>query len=236
MKIQYCVDYEEMSRLSSDAIISGLRKNPGQSICTATGNSPMGVYQNLAAECAIEPKIFEKLRIIKLDEWGGIPSTDPNSCETFLREKILFPLHISSDRYISFESDSPNPMNECERIRKELSNNGPVDVCILGLGTNGHIGFNEPAETLIPSCHVAKLSENSLQHQMVDTMKSKPQYGLTLGMADILRSKKIILLVSGSEKQNVIAKLLSKQITTQLPASFLWLHDDVECIVDSKAL
>uniref|UniRef100_UPI0035937362 6-phosphogluconolactonase n=1 Tax=Pricia sp. TaxID=2268138 RepID=UPI0035937362 len=114
--------------------------------------------------------------------------------------------------------------------------NGPIDICILGLGKNGHIGFNEPAKTLTPFCHVAKLSEKSLQHSMANTMKPKPAYGLTLGMADILRSKKIILLLTGSDKQDIIFKLLSKEITTQLPASFLWLHHDVSCFIDSNAL
>ncbi len=236
MKIQYCVDYQEMSRLCSDAIVSGIRKNPAQSICTATGNSPMGIYQNLAAAYSDGPEIFEKLRIIKLDEWGGIPSSDPNSCETFIQEKILLPLGIPSDRYVSFKSDSPSPKKECERIQREIRDNGPIDVCILGLGTNSHIGFNEPGEALTPFCHVAKLSEKALRHQMVDTMDSKPQYGLTLGMADILRSKKIILLLTGPNKQNVISNLLSQQITTHLPASFLWLHPNVECYVDSNAL
>ncbi len=236
MKIHYCVDYQEMSRLCSDAIVSGVRKNPEQSICTATGNSPMGVYQNLAAAYSDKPEIFRKLRIIKLDEWGGIPSSDPNSCETFVQEKILRPLGIPSDRYVSFKSDSPSPKKECERIQREIRDNGRIDVCILGLGTNGHIGFNEPAETLTPFCHVAKLSEKTLRHQMADTMGSIPQYGLTVGMGDILQSEKIVLLLTGSNKQNVISELLLKRITTRLPASFLWLHHNVECYIDSTAL
>src|SRR5680860_1784310 len=92
-------------------------KKPAQSICTATGNSPMGVYQNLVAAYSYEPEIFGKLRIIKLDEWGGIPSSDPNSCETFVQEEILRPLGIPSDRYVSFKSDSPFPKKECKRIQ-----------------------------------------------------------------------------------------------------------------------
>ena len=236
MKIHYCTDYGEMSRLSSDSIVSGLREKPGQLICAATGNSPMGIYRNLAASYLDEPEVFGKLRLIKLDEWGGIPSSDPNSCETFVQEKILQPLHISSDRYIAFKSDPASPKKECDRIQKEIRHNGPIDVCILGLGKNGHIGFNEPAETLAPYCHVARLSQQSLQHDMANTMKIKPSYGLTLGMGDILRSKKIILLLTGSDKAGVVAQLLSKQIKTQLPASFLWLHVNVECYIDSKAL
>ncbi len=236
MKIQYCADYAEMSRLCGEAIVSGLQENPGQLMCTATGNSPAEVYQHLADAYLREPKKFGNVRILKLDEWGGIPSADPNSCETFIKERLLRPLHISSDRYISFQSNPASPEKECERIQREIGRNGPIDTCILGLGKNGHIGFNEPADNLIPFCHVAKLSEKSLEHQMVNTMEPKPSYGLTIGMADILQSKKIILLLTGTGKQDVISKLLSKRITTQLPASLLWLHQDVECYIDSTAL
>ncbi len=205
-------------------------------MCTATGNSPVGVYRHLADAYLHEPKSFENVRILKLDEWGGIPFADPNSCETFIIEKLLRPLHISSDRYISFHSNPASPEMECERIQREIGRNGPIDICILGLGKNGHIGFNEPASTLTPFCHVAKLSEKSLQHTMAKTMKPKPHYGLTLGMANILRSKKILLLLAGPDKQHIISQLLAKRITTQLPASFLWLHPNVECYIDAMAL
>jgi len=236
MNIQYCADFGETSRLCGAAILFGIRENPGQLICTATGNSPTGVYRHLADAYPIEPERFGKLRILKLDEWGGIPSTDPHSCETFIREKLLTPLHISPDRYISFKGDTASPKKECERIQGEIVSHGPIDTCILGLGKNGHIGFNEPAEALTPFCHVARLSRQSLEHGMTKAMEHKPGYGLTLGMADILRSKKIILLLTGSGKQEMISKLLSKKITTRLPASFLWLHPDVRCYVDSAAL
>ncbi|NNE76048.1 MAG: galactosamine-6-phosphate isomerase, partial [Pricia sp.] len=152
------------------------------------------------------------------------------------QQNIAIPLDISAHRYISFASNPLFPEKECERIQKELLQEGPVDICILGLGRNGHIGFNEPSEYLHPHCHVAKLSQESLQHQMADTMEIKPSYGLTLGMADILQSKKIVLLLTGSNKGKVISQFLSKQITTQLPASFLWLHPNVTCYIDATAL
>lgn len=236
MKIQYCSDYEKMTQSCNDSLIADLKEKKRQFICAATGNSPKGVYEKLAITYKDEPGLFEKLKVIKLDEWGGIPASDPNSCETFIQERILRPLNISSNRYISFESNPASPEKECERIQKEIQKNGAIDICILGLGKNGHIGFNEPANELTPFCHVARLSDESLQHQMVNSMKNRPAYGLTLGMADILQSKKIILLLTGSNKKKVIDKLLTKQITPQLPASFLWLHQNVVCYVDSNAI
>lgn len=236
MKIKHCSDYRDMSRLCADSLISDIRIDSEQLICTATGNSPQGVYENLADHHRAEPKEFDRLRIVKLDEWGGIPAEDPGSCERFIQEKLLRPLDIEANRYIGFNSNPESAEAECERVQEVLQQYGPIDVCILGLGKNGHIGFNEPAEILKPYCHVAQLSTESLQHQMVATMKNKPGYGLTLGMANILQSKKIMLLVTGSGKKGIISKLLSRAITTTLPASFLWLHPNVECYIDASAL
>ena len=161
---------------------------------------------------------------------------DPGSCETYIQDNILQTLNIGKERYISFDSNPESPEKECDRIRKELEQQGPIDICLLGLGQNGHIGLNEPAASLIPHCHVASLSEASLHHQMTGMMSSKPGYGLTLGMTDILLSKKIMLLITGAGKKDVIAQLMSKKISTWLPASLLWEHADVECFVDLSAV
>ena len=236
MNIQYCSDYNEMSQMSCDSIVSDLNKNPKQLICTATGNSPTGTYEKLAIVFKEDPKLFNELKVIKLDEWGGIDSNELGSCESYIKEKILQPLAIPQQRFISFNSNPVSPQKECERIQFEIQKKGPIDICILGLGQNGHIGFNEPTNTLTPNCHVAELTTDSLKHQMINAINKKPTYGLTLGMADILQSKKIILLISGRKKKEVIKKLLSKQITTNLPASFLWLRSQVDCYIDSNSV
>ena len=236
MKIQYCSDYNTMSQLSCDSIVSGLRKRPRQLICMSTGNSPTGTYERLVKVFTNHPKLFKELIITKLDEWGGIDSKEPSSCESYIQEKILQPLAIPPNRYISFKSNPVSPQKECDRIQIEIQKKGPIDICILGLGQNGHIGFNEPANTLTAHCHVAELTADSLNHQMINALNKKPTYGLTLGMADILQSKKIILLLTGAKKKEVIKKLLSKQITTNLPASFLWLHNQVECYIDANSV
>lgn len=236
MKIQYCNDYNALSQLSCDSIVSDLRKRPRQMICMSTGNSPTGTYERLVNVFNDHPKYFDELIIAKLDEWGGIDPNEPSSCESYIQEKIVQPLGIPQNRYISFQSNPDSPKKECDRIQIEIQKKGPIDICILGLGQNGHIGFNEPAYTLTPNCHIAELTADSLNHQMINTLNKKPTYGLTLGMADILQSKKIILLLTGAKKKEVIKKLLSKQITTKLPASFLWLHNQVECYIDAKSV
>lgn len=236
MKIHYCANYDQMSQLAFIKVISDLKKNPKQLMCVATGNSPIGIYGKLADSHRNDPGNFKKLTIVKLDEWGGISSDDPNSCETFIQQKLLQPLNISEDRYISFKSNPGSPEDECKRIENELQQSGSIDICILGLGINGHIGFNEPTDSLNPFVHVAQLSKDSLQHQMIQFMDNKPKYGLTLGMSSIIQSKKIILIISGLNKKNIINKLLSGRITTQLPATFLWLHPNVECYIDLNSL
>ncbi|MCP4974820.1 MAG: galactosamine-6-phosphate isomerase [Maribacter sp.] len=236
MNIKYCSDYNEMSQLSCDSIVSDLKKSPKQLICTATGNSTTGTYENLAKAFNNDSRLFNELIIAKLDEWVGIEPNGLGSCESYIQEKILQPLEIPQNRYISFKSNPVSPQKECERIQIEIQKKGPIDICILGLGKNGHIGFNEPTNTLTPNCHLVELTTDSLNHQMINDLNIKPTYGLTLGMADILQSKKIILLLTGLEKKEIIKELLSKQISTNLPASFLWLHNRVECYIDSNSV
>jgi len=101
---------------------------------------------------------------------------------------------------------------------------------------NGHLALNEPAEYLQPFCHKAELSEQSLRHPMASEMQIKPAYGLTLGMADIFCSKMIIILINGQQKKRMVSKFLSKKITSLVPASFLWLHPNVICLIEKDAL
>lgn len=236
MNVHNCPGYREMSLMASESLLSDIKGKPNLLICTATGNSPIGLYKNLSDAYSRSPQIFRDVRIIKLDEWGGIPASEPDSCETFIQQKILRPLKVSNDRYISFKSDPPEPEGECIRIHNEILDKGPIDVCILGLGKNGHIGFNEPASALHPYPHVAELSQESLQHNMTRSMDRRPTYGLTLGMANILQSKKIVLLLTGDGKKDIIEALMTKKVTSGLPASFLWLHPQVECFVDRSCL
>jgi galactosamine-6-phosphate isomerase len=161
---------------------------------------------------------------------------NPGTCESFLQKHLIGPLEIDSKRYISFQSDPKDPDKECTRIEDELQKKGPVDICILGLGMNGHLALNEPGNFLESNIHIAKLSELTLTHSMVQQMSALPSYGLTLGMKDILESSLILLLISGVKKKNITAEFLKKNITTELPASFLWLHSNVVCLIDREAL
>lgn len=236
MKIIPCSDYDDMSQLAAKSVLAELKQYSGQLLCPASGNSAIGVYKKLDQAINEDPFIFRDLRILMLDEWYGLASKNPNSCDAFMQKHIIQPLSISKERYFSFDSNAPDPELECDQMAETLSKQGPIDICILGLGKNGHLGFNEPSENLSPHCHVAALSESSMEHAMIADMDNPPESGLTLGMEDILQSKKIILLLCGNSKREVIEKLLSKKINTQLPASLLWQHPNAECYLDLGAI
>jgi len=236
MRISKCKDYQEMSRKAASLVLEDIKKKPELLLCTATGSSPEGLYRELATNAEKEKELFKQLRILKLDEWGGITKNHPVSCEYFLREKLLTPLGIPRERYISFASDPENPAGECSRISSLVETQGPIDICILGLGANGHLALNEPAAQLEPQAHVASLTEESLHHPMIASLEQKPSYGLTLGMEEILSSRLIIMLVSGKGKKQIAEKFLEGTISTKLPASFLWEHPNVECLVDRRVL
>ncbi|PPL04745.1 galactosamine-6-phosphate isomerase [Parapedobacter indicus] len=236
MYISYYDSQEAMSQRACDAITAQLAQKPDSLLCAATGGSPSRTYALLHHEAGQRPGLFAQMKLIKLDEWGGLPPNHPASCETYLQTQLIKPLGISRDRYLAFQSDAADPAKECTRIQQELSRSGPIDLCILGLGVNGHIAFNEPSDGLQATCHVAELSGQSLQHAMVADMTAKPAYGYTLGMADILQAKQIILLITGKHKEKATRDLFSGKITSHLPASFLSLHPNAFCLIDRQAV
>jgi galactosamine-6-phosphate isomerase len=236
MNVVYCEDYDSLSLQAAALVIHEIEQQRSLLLCPASGNSPSGLYDELARKAKADRKLFAELNVIMLDEWGGLAPHDPASAGHYLRTRLLDPLGIPPERYISFASSSEEPNRECERVRSDLAQRGPIDLCILGLGVNGHIGFNEPGPFLKPHCHVAQLTEETRAHAMVRSATSKPHFGFTLGMQEILASQKIVLLVAGATKKRAVTALLSEKISTDTPASFLWLHDNVDCMIDRSVL
>jgi galactosamine-6-phosphate isomerase len=175
------------------------------------------------------------MHVLQIDEWGGLKPGDPATCEADLRTKVLEPLGITRDHYQGFRTDAHDPEEECARIARWLAANGPIDVCILGLGGNGHVAMNEPANALTPHAHVAALAASSRKHAMLKDLAKKPRYGFTLGMTDILCSRRILLLVNGKRKRSALKQLTRPRVTPRFPASFLWLHPDATVLCDREA-
>ncbi len=227
--------YAEMSGQAADLVLSALKQNPRLLLCASAGGTPTGMYERLAAAYSRTPKLFSKLRVIQIDEWAGLSANHPVSCKSDLEQKLTGPLRVSADRFISFDTAARNPEHECRRMAYWLAANGPIDICILGLGANGHIAMNEPGKDLIPGVHPARLTPSSRKHGMLANLAKKPKAGFTLGMADILRSRQVLLVVSGSSKRQILKRLLKPRVSTSLPASFLWLHANAVVICDREA-
>lgn len=227
---------KHIAPFTADRIEATLQHKPDAVFCAATGASPLTTYRELARRASSAPESFARFRLVKLDEWGTLSADDPASCEAYLRQELVSPLKISEDRYLAFAGNAPDPTAECARIDRQLDRWGRIDLSILGLGVNGHIGFNEPADALSETAHVAKLSDASLNHAMLTRTSAKPTHGLTLGMGQLLRSRQIILIVQGKTKTDPMHRLLTKQISTEFPASLLWLHPDFTIVTDREAL
>jgi len=233
--ISLCGDAESLSRKAVKRILAALGDKPDLLLCAAGGSTPLRTYELLARRCARCPAIFRRLRVVKLDEWGGLTTEDPGTCDQQLQTCLLRPLGVSGKRYVGFDSNPSNPQRECERVRRCLASEGPIDLCVLGLGMNGHVAMNEPAPSLQPQAHVARLADVTLLHPMLANSKLKPTFGLTLGMSEILSAREILLLVSGTKKRGPMRQFMQRKISTQFPASFLWLHPNWTLLCDRDA-
>ena len=231
MRFTVLPDREALDREAAALIWEAAGAKPDLLICLASGDTPTGTYGLLAAA----PERLASARFIQLDEWAGVGADDPASCAAYLEHTIRSPLAVPPERWIGFRGDAPDAAAECRRLAAALAAAGPIDLCILGLGRNGHLGLNEPAASFDPFCHVATLAEQSRTHPMLAGTAAPVRQGLTLGLGDILRARRILLLVSGAAKRAPMLRLAEQSVTPQLPASFLWLHGDAVCLCDEDA-
>jgi galactosamine-6-phosphate isomerase len=148
---------ENASRFAGRTLALLLRDKPNLLLCAATGGSPARTYEEFVDAVMADPALLHPLRLLKLDEWGGLAMDDRATCEAYLRERLVDPLRIPEERFISFRSDALSPAVECHRIERWLLDHGPIDVCVLGLGLNGHLGFNEPAHLMLPGFPMRRL-------------------------------------------------------------------------------
>ena len=235
MTIRIEKDYEAMSKSAAEYICSALDKKPDLLLCTASGFTPTGTYKELAKKYNEIPSLFDHLRVMKLDEWVIDDLNDPSTCETYLKKNLLTPLHIDHHRYFACDSNPVSTEHECQKMNEILEEQGPIDICILGLGINGHLGFNEPADKLHLNWHCTNLTTDSLAHSMLRS-EIKPKKGISLGIGGIFGSKRVLLLVSGKQKQEVLKYFFEQKISTYLPASLLWLHQNATLICDEEAI
>jgi galactosamine-6-phosphate isomerase len=190
----------------------------------------------MSAHKNLHPEFGEQLRVIKLDEWGGLEPNSPFTSELDVQQKFVQPMGIPADRYWTIDPDTSDPEGACLKMEQVLEREGPLDICILGIGVNGHIALNEPGDTHQLPYHVCELAPSTLANGMLKTLKQPPSFGMTIGLRGIMQSKLILLFIAGSGKKEAFERLKDPRVSGQFPASYLWLHPNVQVLVDQRAV
>lgn len=229
MKIINCSDYEQMSIQGAKILINEVTSNPSAVLCIATGGSPKRMYEIFVEEINEKKIDLSNVTFLKLDEWYGVKPEDNCTCTKFIKDNLLDKLYMQP-KFVEFISNG-DVETELNKINEFIENN-PIDVMILGLGMNGHLGLNEPSDTLNYKCYQVKLNEKTKTHDMTKgfTLES----GLTIGLEGIFKSKQVLMVVTGDRKEDAYKAFMSQNITTQVPASLLWLHYNCTTLIDDS--
>ena len=220
-----CASEGEAAERAFEVIRDCIQANPQSHLCLATGASPLGAYRRVAEESLAGRLDASRVRITKLDEWIGIPMAHEASCESYLRKEVLGPWSVPEAQYLAFDSEQDDQIFECRRIENRLETLPPFDLCVLGVGSNGHLGLNEPANSLVMGPHIAELAPTTRYRPMLQG--TVLTHGLTLGIGNILGSRRVLLIVMGASKQQAWDYLQDGEVSTQWPVSLLNMHDDV---------
>ncbi|MDP2600815.1 MAG: glucosamine-6-phosphate deaminase [Deltaproteobacteria bacterium] len=203
----------------------------------ASGSTPKKTYAALAKLVKERGLNLSKLHCFHLDEYVGLSSKDPRSFVFCLYNDVVDSLGLKKEQVTFWRGEAPNRPEECRRYQEDIRRHGGIDCQILGLGINGHIGFNEPGSLKESRCRVVKLTEETLQHNAKDLQGGlMPTQALTMGIADILDAKTILLLVSGKNKTESLRRFLEEKESPAYPASFLKGHKNLTVIADQDAV
>ena len=219
-------------------IVTGLvQTKPNAVLGLATGSTPIGIYQEMIRAYDKGMVSYKQVTTFNLDEYVGLPPTDPQSYAYYMNEKLFGRIDVNLERTHIPKGSSENPEAECARYDALLETSGPIDLQILGLGHNGHIGFNEPDHSLAPGTHVVELSERTREAnaRFFGSAERVPTHAITMGVASILKAKTILLVVKGADKADIVHRALTGDITTDCPASLLQTHPHLVVMVDAEA-
>lgn len=237
MKITVVDDYHKMSEVAARMIVSQINEKPASVLGLATGSTPIGTYKKLIDYYKNGEVDFSDVITFNLDEYVGLSKQDPQSYIYFMYDNLFSHININKESIYIPNGTAEDLEQECKRYDVLLERFGPIDIQILGIGVNGHIGFNEPSKDLVLRTHVAYLSEETRKAnaRFFDDISKVPTRAITMGISDIMRAEKIILLASGKSKAPIVKRMLETGISTYIPASILKLHKNVEIIADKDA-
>jgi glucosamine-6-phosphate deaminase len=243
-------DYPALSRRAAALIDAAVRERPAIVLALPTGATPIGTYRELVRLRRETGTNWSQVTVFNLDEYLGVTPDHPESYAHFMRAHLFSGINVpAAQRHIP-DGLASHPTAEARRYEAEIDAAGGIDLAVLGVGTNGHLGFNEPAEALVGATHVADLTDDTWRRNFPELAErqgsgswvqgpgERPamfRQAYTMGIGTILQAQRVLLLASGDRKREVIAEALNGPITPHNPASFLQLHRDVTLLLDKAA-
>ncbi|PLT29075.1 glucosamine-6-phosphate deaminase [Peribacillus deserti] len=230
--------FEEMSRIAANKVMNLVKEKPSAVLGLATGSTPVGLYRELIQDHRQNGTSYQDVRTVNLDEYVGLEPSSHNSYASFMRDMFFSHIDIAEQNTHIPNGKAGSLEEECQRYDKLIEGLGGVDLQVLGIGRNGHIGFNEPGTSFESTVHVVQLDQSTREanSRFFDSIDSVPREAITMGIASILKSKEILLLASGASKAEAIKQLFEDSVSEQFPASALKTHHNVTLIADQDAL
>ncbi len=239
MNIQVVQNYGQVSRIAAFIIASQIITDPRSILGTASGETAIGVYAELAELYDAGYLDFSKVRMFNLDEFRNLDKSHEQSRYNFIKANLIDRVNIPIANFNIPNGTVPESdvFAECKRYEKLIDSSGGIDVQLLGLGVNGHIGFNEPADFFAPYTYLADLREETRQSNICffDDIDQVPRQAFSVGIGTIMRARKIVLVAEGYEKAWAIKEMIQKRVTPQVPASILQFHPDATILIDEAA-
>ena len=238
MKIYKVKDYEEMSRKAAAVIASQIISKPDSVLGLATGSTPIGTYKYLVAAYKAGDLDFSQIKSANLDEYRGLTKDNDQSYYYFMNNHLFQHVNIDPANTNIPDGTSNDPDAECARYEEVIKSLGGVDLQLLGLGHDGHMGFNEPCDHFDKITHCVDLTEMTIEanKRFFASADDGPRQAYTMGCGTIMRAKKILILVSGADKADILYQVVNGPVTPQVPASLLQFHPDVILIADEAAM
>ena len=238
MRIYVGKNYEEMSRIAANILSAQVTMKPDCVLGLATGSTPIGTYKVLIERCAAGDLDFSQVKSINLDEYVGLSGEHDQSYRYFMNNNLFN--HINIDKA---NTNVPNGLAEdvdaeCERYNNVINTLGPIDIQVLGMGHNGHIAFNEPADHFPIGTHVVDLQESTINAnaRFFASADEVPRKAMTMGIGNIMAAKQILVVVNGEAKADIVKKAFTGPVTPMVPASILQLHPNVIVVGDQAAM
>ena len=238
MKIYKAKDYKDMSRKAANIISAQVIMKPNCVLGLATGSTPIGTYDQLVEWYNKGDLDFSEVTTVNLDEYKGLPRTNDQSYYYFMHQHLFDRVNIDPERTNVPNGMEPDAEKECGRYEELIRSLGGVDLQLLGLGHNGHIGFNEPGEAFEKETHCVDLTESTIEanKRFFASADDVPKQAYTMGIKTIMQAKKILIVVNGENKADIVERAFFGPVTPEVPASILQLHNDVTLIGDEAAL